>query len=1368
MPSIDDLLGESPNVVAVRETIRHLLAHGHRAGRLPPILLQGETGTGKGLVARLIYREGPRRNGPFVDVDCASIPETLLEAELFGFERGAFTNAQQAKAGLFQVAHRGTIFLDEVALLSEALQAKLLKVIDERAIRRLGSTRSESVDVWIISATNEDLLAAVRRRRFREDLYHRLAVMTLSVPPLRERGDDLLLLAEHFLSRACAAYDLPPKTLSADARAALLAYRWPGNIRELSNVVERVALLAEAPLITAIMLGLPESSESLAESAVPEDTVPFYERVVSAEREELLKALREMKWNISRAAARLGITRNMLRYRIVTHGLRSSGSPSRNQRSRRRPVPTPPLAIAESAPVEAVRRFATRWEPRYVALLRVDLLMSPSAPTPDTDRTLTVIADKIQSFGGCVQDLSPTVIVAAFGLEPIEDAPGRAALAAMAVRTAATRASTFDSGTPGVKAFVHVAQVIVGQLGRTLQIDLEGKRTAWAVLEAGASLGDTGGILVSDAAASFLGRRFELVSPRRLADASGHCYQLAGRERTGFGLGGRRLSRWVGRDRELEILRERLEQSARGRGQVVAVVGEPGVGKSRLLYEFRESLRRERITCLEGHCESYGSDIPYFAVIDLLKRYFQIDDHDGGLRILEKVTGKLLALDKALEPTISPILGLLDVPVDDPQWHALDPPQRRRRTLDAGTRFLVRESQVQSVLLMCEDLHWGDAETQRFLESLMASLPSTRLLLIVSYRPEYQHRWGGRTHYTEIRINPLPPERAEELLEPLLGHDPSLERLKRVLIERTDGNPFFLEESVHALVETNVLVGQRGGYRVARSLESIQVPKTVQGTLATRIDRLSPEDKGLLQSAAVIGRDIPFRLLLRIADVPEEALRTVLARLQDAEFLFETAFLPDLQYTFKHALTHEVAYGSLLPTRRRSLHAQIVGAIEQLYCDRVTEQVERLAHHAARGEIWEKAVTYLRQAGLKASTRSANREAVARFEEALVALAHVPETRETLEQAIDLRFDLRNPLVALGELERVVERLHQAGALAEALGDQRQLGWVASHMTTCFTFMGDQNSATKSGQRALGIATVLEDLALLVGTRYRLGIAYHLLGDYLRAAKFLSNNVESLQGDLLNERFGLALIPSVDSRAWLARCLAELGEVAQGYVRGDEAIRIAEAVDHAFSRIVAYIGVGSVCVITRNHHKAIPLLERGLKLCEFWDIPILFQGIASLLGYFYALAGRVTDGLPLLEQAVRQAASIKFMAGYSQRVAWLSEVYLLAGRREEAIASAQQALDLSLEHKERGHQAYVCRLLGEIASNLDPPDAENAVGHYRRALALAEKLGMRPLVAHCHAGLATLYRRTGKQDQAQEHFATATAMYREMGMPSLS
>jgi class 3 adenylate cyclase/tetratricopeptide (TPR) repeat protein len=826
----------------------------------------------------------------------------------------------------------------------------------------------------------------------------------------------------------------------------------------------------------------------------------------------------------------------------------------------------------------------------------------------------------------------------------------------------------------------------------------------------------------------------------------------------------RGLTRFVGRQAELDALCQALERTATGHGQVVAVIGEPGVGKTRLFYELTRSHRTPGWLILDSHPVSYGKAIPYLPIIELLKAYFAIEDRDEEQKIREKVTGKLVTLDTALGPTLPAFLTLLDVPVQDAAWRAFDSPQRRQRTLEAIERLLLRESQVQPLLLIIENLQWIDTETQALLDILVESVSTARMLLLVNYRPQYQHRWGSKTHYTQLRLGPLPPASAEELLLVLLGDDAGLAPLKERLIDRTGGNPFFLEESVRTLVETQVLVGERGAYRLTKALPSIQIPATVQVVLAARIDQLPSEEKRLLQAAAVIGKDVPFALLQAIAELPAEDLRRDVAHLQAAEFLYETRLFPELEYTFKHALTHEVAYGSLLQERRHALHVRIVEAIEMLYPNRLAEQVERLAHHALRGELWEKAYRYFRQASAKAVAHSAHREASACFEQALEALRHLPESRETLAQAIDLRLDLRNSLLPLGAYERILEHLREAEALATALGDQRRLGWVSSYMSRYFWVVGDQECALTFGQRALAIAEALDDFTFQFMATYHLGTTYLVLGDYRRAMAFLRRNVASLEGDLLYKRFALAGLPSVVARTWLLWCLAELGEFAEAITCGEEAVRIAEAIQHPYSMSLAYYGVGFLALRKGEFDKAIPVLDHSLALCQATPIPDLFPAIASFLGAAHAFAGRVVEALTLLERAVEQATAMRHMMHQSLRVAWLGESHLLAGRLEEADALAERSLALAREHQERGHQAYALRLLGDIAVLREPPESAHAEAHYRQALALAEELGMRPLQAHCHRGLGTLYATIGRAEQARAELSTAIEWYRAMAM----
>jgi tetratricopeptide (TPR) repeat protein len=381
-----------------------------------------------------------------------------------------------------------------------------------------------------------------------------------------------------------------------------------------------------------------------------------------------------------------------------------------------------------------------------------------------------------------------------------------------------------------------------------------------------------------------------------------------------------------------------------------------------------------------------------------------------------------------------------------------------------------------------------------------------------------------------------------------------------------------------------------------------------------------------------------------------------------------------------------------------------------------------------------------------------------------VALQHLPESREVLEQAIDLRIDLRNALWPLAEHGRSLEYLRDAESVAKVLNDRRRLGWVSSYQAEDFWRTGNPDRAVESGQRALAIAAALGDFGLQVVTNRHLGQAYHTLGDYPQAMDFLRRNVASLKGEPLRERFGSPNIPSVISRVYLVWSLAEQGAFAEGVVMGEEAVRIAESANYPISLIAAYCGVGILYLRRGDLHQAIPALERGLGLCKLWNILIWFPRTACALGYGYALSGRVAEALPLLEQAVEQATSSRRMVEQSLRVACLGETYLLASRIDEAIQLGHRALELARTHKEGGHEAWTLRLLGQIHAHRDPPNADQANAHYREALVLADELGMRPVIAHCRLGLGKLYAKSGRRAEACAELSAAVDLYRAMEM----
>jgi transcriptional regulator with AAA-type ATPase domain/tetratricopeptide (TPR) repeat protein len=1348
MDELVELLGESPAIERVRDKLHRLLERQRAGQRLPPVLLQGDTGTGKGLVAHLLHRHGVRSRGTFVDVNCAAIPETLLEAELFGFERGAFTDAHRAKPGLFQAAHGGVLFLDEVCLLPESLQAKLLTAIEERAVRRLGSTRPEPTDVWLISATNADLKAAVAARRFRDDLYHRLAVLTVELPPLRDRGRDIVLLAERFLARACAEYGLPPRRLDPEAQARLLAHSWPGNIRELGNVIERAALFADTPAVTADSLGLlAADGGGAAPPGSPAGTATSRDEAM---RQHLLAALEEMGWNISHTAARLGIARNTVYARLEKFGLRPDG-PRKAAPERRRPV-DPALPPAPDTGLQ--------WEQRNITLLRADL---SSAERVDawsrSSRALEGVIATVHSFGGRVEEVRQGGLTAAFGLDPCEDAPRRAAHAALAMQRNAQRARAGGDEMPGVTIGLHVAPLLIGHVGARIEIDAEAKRAQWQVLDQLLQAREPGETVASGAAAPFLERRFELA---RMDAVHGPAYRLTGQERRGLGLWGA-MTRFVGRRDELEVLRSRLAMARSGHGQVTAVLGEAGVGKSRLIYEFARAKRQEGWQVLEGTATSYGQATSYLPVIDLLEGYFAIQGRDDPRGVREKVTGKLLTLDAALQPTLPALLALLDAPVDDTAWRTLDPPQRRQRTLDGVRRLLLREARQQPLLLIFEDLHWIDSETQALLDGVVETLGLARLLLLVSYRTGYQHLWGSKTYYSQLRVDALPAEQAGEFLDALLGADSGLAPLKKLLVNR--GNPFFLEETVRTLVETEALAGEPGGYRLAHPVQATEIPATVQAILTARIDRLAPEDKRLLQVASAVGKDVPFALLQAIADRTDEALRRGLDHLQASEFLYEAPLSPDLEYTFKHALTQEVTYGGLLPEHRRALHARLVDAIETLHRDRLGGEIERLAHHAFRGELGERAVPYLRQAGLKAFAQSAAHEARAWFEQALDVLETLPQCPSTLEQGFEIRLELRPMLVGLGELRRALERLREAEALAEKLNDDRRQGRVSAVLTNAHSHLGELDEALVTGARALEVAGRLGDLRLRLLTTTYLEQAHFFRGDYERVVDLATDNLAALPADWVSESLGAAIPISVYDRYRLVQSLAHLGRFAEAARYEAEALRLAEATHRAYTVGMVHDAASWFHLIKGDWAKARSLNEHWVMVVRTGNFVLdLPEAIASS-AWVLAQVGEASEALTRLREG-EQLLDRHVAKGYLGIVGWtyysLGRAALMLGRFDEARSLGDRAVKSSPHHP--GFAASALHLLGDIGSHPDRFDAESGEACYRKALALAEPRGMRPLVAHCHLGLGALYRRTGQRQEAQDRLSTATTMYREMDM----
>jgi predicted ATPase/class 3 adenylate cyclase len=1033
---------------------------------------------------------------------------------------------------------------------------------------------------------------------------------------------------------------------------------------------------------------------------------------------------------------------------------------------------------------------------------------------------LKLMMEAVHHYEGTVNQAAGDGIMALFGA-PVahEDHAVRACYAALRMQEQVKRHAEGVLHTFGVNLQIRVGlnsgEVVVGAIGSDLRMDYTAVGRTTHLAGRMEQLAIPGSILLTPATLDLVQGLITVkslgpVPVKGLADPL-EVYELtgAGPARTRFQAVARRgLTQFVGRDAELEQLRGMQALARAGHGQVVSIVAEPGVGKSRLVHEFCHSHVSDGWLVLDCAAVSYGKAMSYLPLTTLLRTYFGITDQDGPRQIGDKISNRLLALnlvqsnivvqdrdspqpisnkdaskrlvlDQALQPLLPALMAVLDVPVDDAPWQSLDPTERRRRMLDAVRRLLLREALEQPLLLIFEDLHWIDGETQALIDGLIESLTPARILLLATCRPEYRHGWASKTYYSKVPLNVLSAEGVGRLLDALLGDDPTLGPVKQLLAK--GGNPFVLEESVRTLVETKALEGRPGSYRLTRPVEAIQIPATVQAMLAARIDRLSPEDKQLLQIAAVIGRRVRFSLLRAVADLPDDALRRGLDRLQAAEFVYETgllpladllrsflpdlnlhkSYVPDLEYSFKHALTQEVAYNSMLQERRRELHARAVEAIETLHHNRLDEQVELLAHHALRGDLREKAVGYLRQAGVRASARSPRQESLAWFEQALSVLDSLPEDRSTLEQGFDIRLEARRTQSQLGDFAGALRRLREAERFADKLNDDSRKAQACVLQARTHLIVGEMDEALALGNRALAMAARLDDLQLQIMTRTYLEEVHDYRGDHERVVELATANLAALPADATYDHFSSVMPVSIFDRCALVRSLAELGRFPAATKYADEAISLAGPTQQLFADAYVHQNAAILYLLQGDLPKTLSMSEHAAAIFRRGNLgPTLTVLCAAISAIAQAQLGRQVEALDLLRENHELMAHIEVRDAGVYLV--MGHAHLLLGQVDEA----QRLADLVVEScsSRLGHVAHACRLLGDVATHRDELDATASETHYHKALALAEARGMRPVIAHCHFGLSKLYQRTGKWKEAREHRTISITMYREMGM----
>jgi predicted ATPase/class 3 adenylate cyclase len=1049
-------------------------------------------------------------------------------------------------------------------------------------------------------------------------------------------------------------------------------------------------------------------------------------------------------------------------------------------------APSPVVEPAVRVRLEQAAADASGGERKTVTALFADIKgsmdlmegLDPEEARAIVDPALKLMIDAMHRYDGYIVQSTGDGIFALFGA-PVahEDHAQRGLYAALRVQEEMVKysAGLRAAGNPPVEIRVglNTGEVVVRSI-RTDDAHTEYTPIGHSMSLAARmqTLAPTGSIVITEATQKLTAGYFDLkpLGPARIKGVTDpiNVYEVIGIGplRTRLQMSASRgLSKFVGRHAELAQLDKALELARGGHGQIVAAMAEAGVGKSRLFYEFKMRRQAECLV-LEAFSFSHGKASAYLPVVDLLKSYFRIADRDDARTRREKVTGKVIALDRALEDTLPHLFALLGIPSGDARLDEMDPSIRRRRTREAVKSLIVRESLNQPLILIFEDLHWVDAESEALLNLIADSIGTAQILMMVNYRPEYRHNWGNKTYYTQMRLDPLGPDNAAELLSAMLSDDIALDSLKATIIERTQGNPFFMEEMVQVLFDQGVLV-RDGVVSIARPLTSIQIPSTVKGILAARIDKLAAADKDLLQSLAVIGKEFPIGLVRRVVGQPDDALAPMLSNLQAAEFIYEQPAFPENEYTFKHALTQEVAYDSVLMQRRRIIHERTAAALEEIFAATLDDHVADLAHHYGRSANAPKAVEYLRRAAEQAGARSAYNDAIGYAREALRLIATKPESRE--RDQIELKIQMMlGPLIVSTQglsspevpvtIARAQELCRRAGETPEIFGVMFAL-WSFDHAS------GQLHEARAIAEQLLTTAgRVNSDLAT-ASAHNALAATQLWMGEFTAARENSEHAINIFAHDVPRylPMMNAPVIPSHCNIVW---ALHIGGHLDQAKRRIAEAEVLAEQLRRPFS--LAFVHLHTI-VLDHFRQEYADVRTRSETLIElsteygfpYWLAAGKMCLARTIAGEAHARGDQAAleAGLEMMKESVANLAAANADLIYSFSFVLLGELYLMMERPDEALHELEMATQRADRMGHRLLEAEIHRLRGEAMLTLR--NGDEAERCFRRAIEIAVRQQARSWELRGAMSLARLLAKTGRRDESRVTLAPVFAQFTE-------
>ena len=1058
-----------------------------------------------------------------------------------------------------------------------------------------------------------------------------------------------------------------------------------------------------------------------------------------------------------------------------------AGQPSKVTSSSTPPVISVALKRAEPLPMDGERKTVTALFADIKGSTELEQDLDPEEARAIVDPALNLMIAAVHRYDGHVVQSTGDGIFAMFGA-PLahEDHPQRALYAGLRMQEDllryGSRLQSEGRAPIEIRVGINTGEVVVRSIatgdGQVEYTPIGHTTNLASRLQ---SLARTGTVAVSEQTRKLVEGYFQLkpLGPTRIKGVNEpvNVYEVTGLGPLRTRLqrsAGRGLSKFVGRQAEMESLKRAAEQARAGRGQIVAAMAEAGVGKSRLFFEFK-AVSQSGWMVLEAFSVSHGKASAFLPVIDLLRSYFKIIPEDDERTRREKVTGRVLALDRSLEDALPYLCGLLGLTDENSQVAEVEAQTRKRRSLDAIKRILLRESLNQPLVVIFEDLHWIDNETQGFLNLLADSIGTARILLLFNYRPEYRHEWGNKTYYTQLRLDPLGMESADEMLSALLGDNPQLAALKKLITEKTEGNPFFMEETVQVLLDEGALV-RNGTVKLTKSLGELKIPPTVQSILAARIDRLAPDHKDLLQTLAVIGTEFKFALIRKVAAQPELELEPMLSELQLAEFIYEQPSVGDLEYTFKHALTHDVAYHSVLNERRRLLHERIGAALESTYADSLDDHIAKLAHHYARSGNPAKAVKYCLRAVRQYADLGSNAEAVAQFEKGLEQLHKLPDDDRRAELELDLRIEVLGPLGDSKGYSSPEVQQSQARALelCERSGINPQKTWGALFgIFFVHQLRPDVRQAEAIGAELVARAEEYGKAEYIAEASNWLAYAKMVSGDFELAAEgldrawtLLESIAKPATGPTAQRAEQMTEAQAFEWRAGTRqnnRILSGWNLWFLGYPdRALERMNIATAIAHTGPKTMMADIHGFATYIYELRREPEQMRSRAAARLLLATESGYFTGrvLSEIyLGWADALAGDLDGGIARmrLHMSELKAAGSEYIS--DRYFAFIATALGRLSRFDEAL----RIVDESFEFIERTGQQYYAaelhRLKGELMLAQNDSNASQADQSFRDAIEIARKQHAKSWELRATTSLARLMAKQGKRDNARSMLA---------------